>query len=214
MTRTLFFIRHGQTEWNAQRRIQGQWESDLTELGRAQAEQTASAVASLGVDAIYASPLRRARDAALALSKAAGLPAAFDDRLKEWSAGDWSGHLYTDVAERWPKEWAAWRNNTWIYRPPNAENFEDLMRRGGAFLTDIAGLRKSSVAIVSHGFITRAMLTFLLSLSPEEGLRIETSNDVFFRLRQEATGWRAERCKAGAAPVSGLISGEEASSLA
>ncbi|WP_375201231.1 histidine phosphatase family protein [Hyphococcus sp.] len=202
MTRTVYFIRHGQTEWNAERRMQGQWESDLTELGRAQAKQTAAAVAALGVEAIYASPLRRASESAQALCKTSGLPATYDDRLKEWSAGDWSGCLYADIVTRWPDEWAAWRKDMWGYRPPNAENFADLKERGAAFLEDLSKTQADRIAIVSHGFITRAMIAHLLDLSPDDALHLETPNDAFFRLRTEPAGWRAERYEAGSRPVS------------
>ncbi len=199
MAETLYFIRHGQTEWNAERRMQGQWDSDLTALGRAQARQTAAAVSALGVDSIYASPLRRTRDTAQALADATGRPVAFDDRLKEWRAGDWSGVLYDDIPARWPQAWEAWNRDRWNYRPPNAENFADLTERGGAFLEEILASPEPRVAIVSHGFITRAMIAFLLKLAPAEALYMQTPNDAFFRLQREIDGWRAERFDPGAA---------------
>ncbi len=214
MTRTFYFIRHGQTEWNAERRMQGQWESDLTELGRAQAKQTAAAVAAFGVDAIYASPLRRASDSAHPLCDATGCAATFDDRLKEWRAGDWSGCLYADIVTRWPEEWASWRKDMWRYRPPNAENFADLKERGAAFLDDVSKTQADRIAIVSHGFITRAMLAHLLDLSPDDALHLETPNDAFFRLHQDPTGWRAERHAAGAGQIAPLFQGEEPPGIA
>lgn len=213
MTRTLYFIRHGQTEWNAERRMQGQWESDLTALGHEQAKQTAAAVAELGVDAIYASPLRRTRASVKPLCDLTGRPSTFDNRLKEWSAGDWSGNLYTDIVTRWPEEWAAWRNDMWGYRPPNAENFADLKKRGAAFLNDVLATTDSRIAIVSHGFITRAMIAHLLELSPEHALGLETANDSFFCLYQQTSGWCAERHDAGAGPTD-LFGGQEPPSLA
>ena len=213
MTRTLYFIRHGQTEWNAERRMQGQWESDLTELGRAQAERTAIAVAKLGVDAIYASPLRRTRASVKPLCDLTGRPSTFDDRLKEWNAGDWSGNLYADIVTRWPVEWAAWRQDMWRYRPPNAENFDDLKERGGAFLNDVLATTDSRIAIVSHGFITRAMIAHLLELSPEYALGLETENDTFFCLYQQTSRWSAERHDADTGPTD-LFGGQEPPSLA
>lgn len=212
MAETLYFIRHGQTEWNAERRMQGQWESDLTALGRAQAKQTASAVSALGVDSIYASPLRRARDTAQALADATGRPVTFDDRLKEWRAGDWSGFLYEDIPARWPEEWKAWNADRWTYRPPNGENFVDLAERGGAFLKDIIAAPEPRIAIVSHGFITRAMIACLLKLPPTEALYLQTPNDAFFRLQRETDGWRAEQYDAGGAP--GQARGEAPTGLA
>ena len=208
MTRTLYLIRHGQTEWNAEKRMQGQAESDLTALGREQAANNAEAVSALGVDAIFASPLRRARDSALALSERTGLPITFDARLMEWRAGDWSGSLYADIVKRWPQEWAAWEADRWTYRPPGAENFADLVDRGGKALADILRADVRRIAIVSHGFITRGMLAYMLALDPEDALEIKTPNDAFFRLREKNGAWIADRFEAGAGPFPGL--GEDA----
>ena len=214
MTKTLYFIRHGETEWNAERRMQGQWESDLTPRGRRQAARNAATVKNLGVDRIYASPLRRARDSAQFLSDETGLPLAFDDRLMEWRAGEWSGNLYKDVMERWPEEWAAWQADQWTYRPPGAENFADLVERGGAALKEIIAADHSRTAIVSHGFIMRGMLAYLLELAPETALAIKTPNDAFFRLTEAGGAWRPERFEAGAGPFPGLSKGDETPGLA
>ncbi len=194
MTEIIYFIRHGQTNWNAERRMQGQWESELTDLGRAQAKANAEAAAALGVDAIYASPLRRTCDSAQMLADETGLSVTFDDRLKEWHAGDWSGHLYDDVIAQWPEEWAAWRADMWRYRPPSAENFEDLTERGCAFLEDhVLGHQASRIAIVSHGFIGRVMIAHLLKLSTADALEIHQPNDVFFAVAKSTQGWMMTR---------------------
>lgn len=213
MTKTLYFIRHGETEWNAERRMQGQWESDLTDRGRDQARRTAARVAALGVDRIYASSLRRARDSAQALADETGLTVSFDTRLMEWRAGAWSGHLYKDIMERWPAEWTAWRADQWRYRPPGAENFTDLVERGGAALKEILAAEHARIAIVSHGFITRAMLAFMLDLAPEEAIGVATPNDAFFRLSEDNGGWRAETY-AGDSPRAGVLQADETPRLA
>ena len=194
--------------------MQGQRESNLTEHGRAQAVQNAATVAALGVDAIYASPLRRTRQSAKALADRTGLPIAFDDRLKEWDAGEWSGYLYEEVIEKWPEDWAAWRADMWNYRPPGCENFEDLARRGGAFLKDIQTTEADKIAIVSHGFIGRAMMAALAGLTPEDALRLKTANDIVFRFRQTPNGWRADRFERNEGPLDGLFESAEPSRLA
>ena len=209
---TVFFIRHGETDWNAERRMQGQREADLTARGREQAETNARAAAALGVDAIYASPLRRARQSAEPLARRAGLDIVCDDRLKEWRAGDWSGCLYTEIPARWPAEWAAWRADMWTYRPPGAENFEDLLARGGAFLDDLLKT-DGCAAVVSHGFIGRAMMSMLAGLEPRAAMRLNTANAVFFRFRRVEGSrergrfgdWTADRFEAGAGPLAGLF---------
>ena len=194
--------------------MQGQRESNLTEHGRAQAEQNAEAAATLGVEAIYASPLRRTRQSAKALADRTSLSITFDDRLKEWDAGEWSGYLYEEVIEKWPEEWAAWRADMWNYRPPGCENFEDLARRGGAFLKDIQTTEADKIAIVSHGFIGRAMMAALAGLTPEDALRLKTANDIVFRFRQTPNGWRADRFERNEGPLDGLFETAEPSRLA
>ena len=214
MPKTIYFIRHGETDWNAERRMQGQWESDLTAQGRRQAEQNAETAARLGVDAVYASPLRRARHSAEALSRRAGLDIAFDDRLKEWDAGAWSGFLYEEVQAQWPEEWAAWRADMWGYRPPGCENFEDLVKRGGAFLDDVLSTDVEKTAVVSHGFIGRAMMSVLARLAPDDAMRLRTANDVFFRFRLMGETWEADRFEAGTGPLPGLFADAAPSRLA
>ena len=214
MPQTLYFIRHGETNWNAERRMQGQWESDLNDRGRAHAEKNAETAAGLGVDAIFASPLRRTRHSAEALSRRTGLSIAFDDRLKEWSAGDWSGYLYEEIPAKWPEEWAAWRADMWRYRPPGGENFEDLVKRGASFLEDILETDFPAVAIVSHGFIGRAMMSALAGLAPEDAMRLKTANDVFFRFQKSGNAWTADRFEAGDGPRPGLHQEDEASRIA
>ncbi len=208
MPETIYFLRHGETAWNAERRMQGQAESDLNARGRAQAEVNAETAARLGVEAIYASPLRRTRQSAAPLARRTGLEIVYDDRLKEWSAGDWSGYLYDEIPAKWPAAWAAWRADMWRTRPPGAENFEDLLARGGAFLRELTATECQSAAVVSHGFISRAMMASLAGLAPEDALRLKTANDVLFRFRRAGEKWTADRFEAGAGPMPGLFEGD------
>ena len=107
---TWYLVRHGETEWNAVSRMQGQLDSRrLTPLGRQHAKGSRESAG-------HARRRCRLRLAARPRSKTLAiiheqidLPAAFDDRLKEWSAGDWSGELYSEVPGKWPGESAAWQ---------------------------------------------------------------------------------------------------------
>ncbi|MEL6364611.1 MAG: histidine phosphatase family protein [Pseudomonadota bacterium] len=211
MTRTLYFIRHGETDWNLERRMQGRWESDLTAKGERQAEANADLVARLGVDAIYVSPLRRTRRSCACLEAATGIGAAVDERLAEWDAGAWSGFLYAEIPERWPEAWAAWRADMWNARAPDGENFVDLTERGSAFLDKALATTAGRIAIVSHGFIGRAMIGALLGLPADRTLALHTANEVVFRLTGTEAGWSADRFEAGAGPKAGLFDAEPGS---
>jgi broad specificity phosphatase PhoE len=181
-TRTWYLVRHGETEWNAASRMQGQLDSRLTPLGRAHAKSSAQLLARLGVDAIFASPLGRVRETIAIVEADVHAPVAFDDRLKEWHSGDWSGESWSDLRRKWPDEFAAWESDRWHARSPGGENFADLVDRARRFFADMAQLSAERVAIVAHGFMNRALCAVLLDLSPVETLGIRQANDVVIRI--------------------------------
>jgi glucosyl-3-phosphoglycerate phosphatase len=203
-SRTWYLVRHGETEWNAARRMQGQLDSPLTPQGREHAKTTARLLARLGVDVVHASPLGRVRETLAFLAGEVALEPAFDDRLKEWSSGDWSGEYYADLRQKWPREFAAWEADRYNYRPPGAENFQDLAGRARAFLDDAAGTTGQRIAVVAHGFLNRALVAGLLSLAPAETLRIRQRNDVIIRVAVRGTTAVADHFIGGAGPFAGL----------
>ena len=93
----LYFVRHGQTEWNAIRRMQGQMNSNLNDRGRAQADVNGQFLATRNIEALFASPLDRTRQTAEIVNQHLSLPIAFDERIMEWDCGDWSGHMYDEI---------------------------------------------------------------------------------------------------------------------
>ena len=193
--RTWYLVRHGQTEWNAAARMQGQLDSPLTALGRGQARASGQLLARLGVDAVFASPLGRVRETLDLMA----LPATpvFDDRLKEWSSGAWSGELYADLPKRWPGEFAAWNADRYHQRAPGGENFVDLAERARSFVAAAQGDR---IAVVAHGFLNRALAEALLALSPAETLQIRQGNDVVIRVTVPS----ADHFVGGTGPIRGL----------
>lgn len=180
--RQLFFVRHGQTEWNAIARMQGQWNSDLSDLGRAQAEVNGRLLAGLDIQTLFASPLDRTRQTAEIVNRHLEVPVEFDDRLKEWDCGDWSGQMYADVKTRWAKEWAALEADRFHYRGPNCENYPDMIRRSTPFLDEIRAHPARNIAIVSHGMIGRVMVATLLGYDEARTLSFHQRNDVVFRV--------------------------------
>ena len=180
--RQLFFVRHGQTQWNAIARMQGQWNSDLSDLGRAQAEVNGRLLAGLQIQTLFASPLDRTRQTAEIVNRHLQVPIEYDDRLKEWDCGDWSGQMYADVKTRWAKEWAALEADRFHYRGPNCENYPDMIRRSTPFLDEIRAHPARNIAIVSHGMIGRVMVATLLGYDEAQTLSFHQGNDVVFRV--------------------------------
>ncbi len=144
MTRMLL-VRHGQSEWNAQGRWQGQADPPLTRLGRDQARQ---AVERLGtVDLVVASDLDRALTTAAILAEGLGVgPVLVEPRLRERSAGEWSGLTRDQIEEQWPGYLADRR------RPPGFEPDAVLVARARAALDDLAAEHPDAeILVVTHG---------------------------------------------------------------
>jgi broad specificity phosphatase PhoE len=205
--RTWYLVRHGETEWNAVRRMQGQLDSVLTPEGRAHASANGELLARLGVDAVYASPLGRVRESLdlMAAHVPLAKSAIFDDRLMEWSGGDWDGFYYAEVVQRWPAEFAAWEADRHNVRAPGGENFIDLHDRASAFLADIAHAPGPRIAIVAHGFLNRALAACLTGCDASTVMDIRQANDTVMRIRTDASGARhVDHFIAGAGPHAGL----------
>lgn len=157
---TLYFIRHGQTGWNAARRIQGQIDSDLSEKGRGQAAQNGRTLQSLGLDLdaldFVASPLKRTSETMEIVRENAGLQRTgyrTDDRLKEIHFGSWQGHYWPEVPDVDPAGHAARTADPFNWRPEGGESYADLTARCAAWFEQI----EHDTVCVSHGGVSRVL---------------------------------------------------------
>ncbi len=202
--KSLYFVRHGQTEWNRDARMQGRLNSDLTALGRSQAEAHAELLSQVRPGAIVASPMGRARQTAEIIREALRVPIQFDERIVEWDCGDWSGFLYDEVQERWAEEWGAFQADRYSYRPPGAENWPDMVGRVRPFLDELRAHCADRVAIVSHGLIGRVMVSQLLAMDRDSSLSLTQANDVVFELSIDGDRALAQTYVGGVGPYPGL----------
>lgn len=164
----LYLLRHGQTDWNRDGRIQGQLESDLTEQGRDQARRQGEILRGLPLPPdvrAHVSPLRRTRQTAELAVAPLGLPTSFDDRLKEVSLGPWEGNFYKDLKARLdPPHRDMGVFDLCLNSPGEAE--AALRARCLSFLEDL----DAPAIIVSHG-IALSMLRGLALGLDTEGMR-------------------------------------------
>ncbi|MGW6376325.1 histidine phosphatase family protein [Rhodococcus sp. NPDC055112] len=165
--RRLILLRHGQTEYNAGDRMQGQLDTDLSELGRVQAKSAARVLADRRPIAIVSSDLRRARDTATALGEHAGLEIGLDERLRETHLGQWQGLTHTQVDERDPGARTAWRADA-RWAPPGGESRIDVARRAAPVVTELVARQESwgeePIVLVAHGGLIAALTAALLDL--------------------------------------------------
>ncbi len=200
----LYFVRHGQTEWNAIRRMQGQWNSDLNELGRQQADVNGRFLKGLDIEYMIASPLDRTRQTATIIDAHLGISFDVDDRIKEWHCGDWSGEMWDEVANKWPEEFAAWQADQFNYRGPGTENYPDMIERATPFLEELLANEFNRIAIVSHGMIGRVMVGTLLAMSAEQMFSFSQTNDTILHLTQRGDGFLSQHFVGGTGPHAGL----------
>lgn len=158
MTR-LHLIRHGETDWNAEGRIQGQMESVLSELGQHQARELQKNLQNYAFDRVFCSSSTRARQTAELALAHLDQPFTYLDTLKEIYLARWEGYLYSDIEADDPVALNAFRNSPDSFDVEGAETFFDLQNRAlGAVKEIIDQHRGQELVIVSHGAWIKSVL--------------------------------------------------------
>ncbi|PKO44071.1 MAG: histidine phosphatase family protein [Betaproteobacteria bacterium HGW-Betaproteobacteria-3] len=145
-------IRHGETAWNVDTRIQGQLDIPLNDTGRWQAHRLALALAGEPIAAVYSSDLLRAWDTALSVADAVGQPVVTDEGLRERGFGEFQGRTYAEIEALWPEEALRWRKRDPDFAPPGGESLvalrERVTRTAHALAARHAG---EQIVMVGHG---------------------------------------------------------------
>lgn len=148
----IFALRHGQTAWNAELRIQGQLDLPLDDTGRWQAERAAQALAGEPLAAIYSSDLLRALATAQALAARTGAPITTDPRLRERAFGRFEGLSYAEIHRQWPDEAERWRRREPGFGPGGGEALTPFYARCVAAVCERAAAHPGqAIAVVAHG---------------------------------------------------------------
>lgn len=185
----IYLVRHGQTQFNAEGRIQGAMDSPLTPLGVEQGRRLGKLFASLVPPdcRIIASPLGRAQHTARLIRESAGLTSSIetDDRLAEISLGEWDGMLRADIEHASPDFDAGRRRWTWFFDAPGGVSYEELSARLSTWLEHARGFEGPAI-IVSHGITGRILRGLFLGLSKDEAMKQEIPQDACFRMHEGA----------------------------
>lgn len=155
-------VRHGETAWNVETRIQGQLDVDLNARGRWQAQRVADALAEEPIDAIYASDLLRARTTAQAIADKAETPRArqvqLHQGLRERGFGKFEGLTYAQIANDWPEASSRWRRRDPDFAPEGGESLVQLRQRVATTVDTLASLHLGGqIVLVAHGGIMDAL---------------------------------------------------------
>jgi len=172
----LIFLRHGETPHTVEKKFSGSGGDDpgLTETGRAQARAAATYLSRIGgVHAVLASPMRRTRETAEVVAEALGLEVAVTDAWREVSFGDWDGHTFAEIQQKWPDQLSAWMGSTAV-APPGGESFDQCARRArmarDAVLSAYPG---KTVVVVTHVTPIKLMVRSVLQAPMSALFRME-----------------------------------------
>ena len=160
-----YFVRHGETEWNAKCRLCGRTDVPLSDVGRRQAQLLAARLKPIPFEALYTSPLRRALETANILGTALGREPVTDPRLIELSYGAWEGRTSDEVKRADPDVYRAWENDPATVAPPEGESGEQLIERLKPFLTELAQRHPGgNAAVVCHRTVCRLLACHIMGV--------------------------------------------------
>jgi phosphoserine phosphatase len=169
---TILLARHGESDWNRDRRWQGHADRPLTDLGREQARALADRLAATELDAVYSSDLERARETAAIVAKPHHLPVRELSDLREVDVGSWSGLTRADAEERFPAAFRRWTEGEEGWN--DGETYEQLSERVlGAVLTIATRHPRDRVLLVAHGGSIRAVHAAALGVDVHTYRRIQ-----------------------------------------
>lgn len=183
----LIVIRHGETAWNRERRLQGQLDIPLNEVGEAQARALADALATEPIDALYSSDLARARQTAAPVGKVLGLPVQTEARLRERSYGHLEGMTYAEVQERFPEDFACWQARVPDYAPLSGESLRTFHERAvEAVMALVRRHPGERIAVVTHGGVLDCLYREAMAMTLEAPREHELLNASINRLRSDS----------------------------
>ena len=190
---TVYFVRHGETDWNLAQRYQGQRDIPLNATGRAQAARNGRVLAhGLGRNAgtldYVASPLVRARETMEIVRREMGLPQEgyrTDDRLREIHYGHWEGELWKDLSTTDPQGFAEREADKWGWQPRGGESYGALSQRVALWLGEI----ERDVVVAAHGGVMRVLRGLILELQPAEIFMLDVPQDKVLILEAGRCRW-------------------------
>ena len=189
---TVILVRHGQTAYNAQNRLQGILDIPLNENGLAQAKLLAKSLKDYPIDVFIASPLKRAYVTAETVAKAQGKTIAYtDDRLRETNFGDFAGLTLKERQEKFPELCKLYDTNPWMINFPNGENFRDVQYRARKALEDaVAKYPGKTIFIGTHSQVNVLLICSVLGLDPQHFNQLTQSNTCVNILEYKDGVWK------------------------
>lgn len=174
----MLFVRHGETDWNKQEKIQGSTDTDLNDTGLRQAEELGEALEKEAhkIRKIYTSRQKRAKVTADRIAIHLGATVEILDGLEELNLGVWEGLSWTEVQSRYSKEFAAFAADRRYTRIPEGESYQMMLNRLFLALQKVIHEQEEEVLLVSHSAVIRGLMTYLSGTPFEDMMQFKIPN--------------------------------------
>ena len=173
----LILTRHGETDWNIERKTQGRTDTSLTEAGKEQARALAKRLTNIPFDCVYTSPLGRAFETARILAAPRSVPVIGDAALTELNFGEWEGLTFAEIGEAFPEQLEIWSRAPGACPIPGGESFMEVVERCEAFLRRLVERHEGfTVASVSHSVPTKVIAALCLGVPLDKLHNIRIDN--------------------------------------
>jgi len=162
--KTIYLVRHAETTWNLEGRVQGSRDTSLSIAGLAQTAKTVAFLSTLRFDTIFTSPLARARAIAEPVGLNLGISTIVIPELREMEFGCWEGYTWNEIGAMYPAALAAWDFKSPEARPHGGESLADVHRRAGKVRSMLESSSGNLALVVAHGALNRVLISVLLDL--------------------------------------------------
>ena len=181
----IYIARHGETTWNAEGKIQGRSDPDLSPKGYTQSLRLLEKLKERPISAIYTSTLKRSILTAEPIAQHLGLPIRKRSELDEIAFGIFEGVKFTEVEGHLRQEWDRFKENRLTYHIPGAENYTDVAERVNPLKEKVLREHEGQdILIVAHRGVNRMLVGLLLEISLEEALNIEQTNECLYLIQR------------------------------
>jgi len=189
----VWFVRHGETCWNVERRYQGHGDSELTEAGRTQVEATGVRFQNITFDHLYSSDLGRARSTAEAIARNSGHEIQFDPRLREKNLGIFEGLTVPEIQARYLDPYIAFKTQGTNFVIPEGESTQQLFERAWEFLEEMRTRYPGQRTVcVTHGGTIRGLMKHILGLVQDMPTRFRLHNTSLHQLYWVTDHWMVD----------------------
>jgi len=186
----IYLVRHGETYWNVEGRIQGQTQTELTHKGKEQAHWLAEYFKSKAIQSIICSNLARSLKTAEQINKYHRLSLEVNSDINECNWGKWEGLTHFELLYKFPDEYKSREKNIWFFRPENGESYDDLYHRLILTATELANRSvNENLIVVGHAMVNKVLLGIFLDLLPQKTIALYHPNNIIYLIWQLNSLW-------------------------